>query len=167
MLSLISSVFGFLMSGLPKVFEYFQDRADKAHELKLANIQTERDLAMAREGFIAQQRVEEIRTEQIAMQTDADRQAAALADNSKLMERVSQKVADLNGVVRPMVTFIFVAELVAINFALTLWVFMNGTVVNSIDDLVKVTDVIFSEDEMALLSGIIAFWFGSRQWGKK
>lgn len=167
MLSLISSVFGFLMSGLPKVFEFFQDRADKAHELKLANIQTERDLAMAREGFIAQQRIEEIRTEQIAMQTDADRQAAALADNSKLMERVSQKVADLNGVVRPMVTFIFVAELVAINFALTLWVFMNGTVVNSIDDLVKVTDVIFSEDEMALLSGIIAFWFGSRQWGKK
>jgi hypothetical protein len=27
--------------------------------------------------------------------------------------------------------------------------------------------VVFSEDEMALLSGIISFWFGSRQWGKK
>jgi len=51
MLSLISSVFGFLMSGLPKVLEYFQDRADKAHELKLANIQTERELALAAQGF--------------------------------------------------------------------------------------------------------------------
>ncbi len=35
------------------------------------------------------------------------------------------------------------------------------------NQFVAATDVIFSEDEMALLSGIIAFWFGSRQWGKK
>lgn len=167
MLSLISSVFGFLMSGLPKVLEFFQDRADKAHELKLAGMQTERELALAAQGFVAQQKIEEIRTEQIAMQTDAERQGNALADNSKLMERVSQRVADLNGIVRPMVTFIFVFELVAINFAITLWIFLNGSVVHSIDDLVKVTNIIFSEDEMALLSGIISFWFGSRQWGKK
>jgi hypothetical protein len=76
-------------------------------------------------------------------------------------------VVNLNGVVRPAVTFIFVAELVAINFAITIWVFTSGTVINNIDDLIKVTNVIFSEDEMALLSGIISFWFGSRQWGKK
>lgn len=167
MLSLISSVFGFLMSGLPKVLEFFQDRADKAHELKLAAVQTERELALAREGFIAQQRIEEIKTEQVAMQTDAERQGNALADNSKLMERVSQRVADLNGIVRPLVTFIFVFELVAINFSIALYVFLSGTIIHNIDDLIKVTNVIFSEDEMALLSGIISFWFGSRQWGKK
>jgi hypothetical protein len=36
----------------------------------------------------------------------------------------------------------------------------------SVEQFIAATDVIFSEDEMALLSGIIAFWFGSRQWGK-
>jgi hypothetical protein len=166
MLSLFSSIFGFLMSGLPKVLEYFQDRADKAHELKLASMQTERELALAAQGFVAQQRIEEIKTEQVAMQTDAERQGNALADNSKLMERVSQRVADLNGIVRPAVTFIFVIELFLINLALAGWFMFSGEI-QSVDDMVKAADVIFSEDEMALLSGIISFWFGSRQWGKK
>jgi hypothetical protein len=35
------------------------------------------------------------------------------------------------------------------------------------DDLIRVTDVIFSSDEMAMLGGIIGFWFGSRSWAKK
>jgi hypothetical protein len=166
MLSLISSAIGFFASGLPKVLEYFQDKADKAHELKLAQMQTERELQLAKEGFIAQAKIEEIRTDQIAMQTDAERQGNALADNSKLMERVSQRVADLNGIVRPAVTFIFVIELFLINLALAGWFMFSGEI-QSVDDMIKASDVIFSEDEMALLSGIISFWFGSRQWGKK
>ena len=166
MLSLISSAIGFFASGLPKVLEYFQDKADKAHELKLAQMQTERELQLAKEGFIAQAKIEEIKTEQIAMETDAQRQGNALADNSKLMERVSQRVADLNGIVRPAVTFIFVIELFLINLALAGWFMFSGEI-QSVDDMIKASDVIFSEDEMALLSGIISFWFGSRQWGKK
>lgn len=166
MLSLISSAIGFFASGLPKVLEYFQDKADKEHELKLASMQTERELALAKEGFIAQAKIEEIRTDQIAMQTDAQRQGAALSDNSKLMDRVSQRVADLNGIVRPAVTFIFVFELVMINFALVGWFIFSGEV-QSTEDMIKAADVVFSADEMALLSGIISFWFGSRQWGKK
>jgi hypothetical protein len=35
------------------------------------------------------------------------------------------------------------------------------------DDLIRITDVIFSSDEMAMLGGIIGFWFGSRSWAKK
>jgi len=167
MLSLISSVFGFLMSGLPKVLEYFQDRADKQHELKLASMQTERELALAKEGHIAAARIEEIKTEQIAMQTDAERQGNALSHDKAIMARASVWVVNLNGVVRPLVTFIFVLELFAINIALTAWIFMNGQTIATLDDFVKASNVVFSEDEMALLSGIIAFWFGSRQWGKK
>lgn len=167
MLSLISSVFGFLMSGLPKVLEYFQDKADKAHELKLANMQTERELALAAQGLIAQQRIEEIRTEQVAMQTDAERQGNALAHDKAIMERASQWVVNINGVVRPAVTFLFIFELIAINFALTIWLFMHGETITTVDQLIAASNIIFSEDEMALLSGICAFWFGSRQWGKK
>jgi hypothetical protein len=29
-----------------------------------------------------------------------------------------------------------------------------------------VTEVIFTDDEMAMLGGIIGFWFGSRSWKK-
>ena len=57
MLSLISSAIGFLASGLPQVLNFFQDKADKAQELKLAQMQTERELALAERGFIAQHRL--------------------------------------------------------------------------------------------------------------
>jgi hypothetical protein len=39
--------------------------------------------------------------------------------------------------------------------------------VQNIDDLVRVSTIIFSDDEMAMLGGIIGFWFGSRSWQKK
>jgi len=166
MLSLISSAIGFLASGLPQVLNFFQDKADKAQELKLAQIQTERELALAERGFLAQQKVEEIRTDQIALQTDADRQSAALDHDKAIMARASNWVVNLNGIVRPLVTFLFIVELIAINLALTYWFMASGSV-NSVEDMIKASDIIFSEDEMALLSGICAFWFGSRQWGKK
>ena len=166
MLSLISSAIGFFASGLPKVLEYFQDKADKAHELKLAQMQTERELQLAKEGFIAQAKIEEIRTDQIAMQTDAERQGAALEHDKAIMARASTWVVNLNGIVRPAVTFIFVLELVLINIALISWFMFSGEV-KSTEDMIKAADVVFSADEMALLSGIISFWFGSRQWGKK
>jgi len=166
MLSLISSAVGFLASGLPQILNFFQDKADKAQELKLAQMQTERELALAERGFIAQQKVEEIRTDQIALQTDADRQSAALDHDKAIMARASNWVVNLNGIVRPLVTFLFIIELIAINLALTYWFMASGSV-NSVEDMIKASDIIFSEDEMALLSGICAFWFGSRQWGKK
>jgi len=166
MLSLISSAVGFLASGLPQILNFFQDKADKAQELKLAQMQTERELALAERGFLAQQKVEEIRTDQIALQTDADRQNAALDHDKAIMARASNWVVNLNGIVRPLVTFLFIVELIAINLALTYWFMASGSV-NSVEDMIKASDIIFSEDEMALLSGICAFWFGSRQWGKK
>jgi hypothetical protein len=158
MLSLISSAIGFFASGLPKVLEYFQDKADKAHELKLAQMQTERELQLAKEGFIAQAKIEEIKTEQIAMETDAQRQGAALEHDKAIMARASTWVVNMNGIVRPAVTFIFVVELVLINIALASWFMFSGEV-KSVEDMVRASDVIFSEDEMALLSGIISFLF--------
>ena len=38
---------------------------------------------------------------------------------------------------------------------------------SQIEDIIKYSDIIFSSDEMALLSGIISFWFGRRNWQKK
>jgi hypothetical protein len=167
MLSLISTLGGLLISGLPRVLDFFQDKSDKKHELALAQVQTERELALAREGFIAQQRVEEIRTDQVAMQTEAQMQNAALAHDEKVMEKSSKWVVNYVGTVRPTVTYIFVLELVAINLFLAWNIFVMPGVITNMDDVVKMADVVFSEDEMAMLGGIIGFWFGSRGWSKK
>jgi hypothetical protein len=63
MFTLLTTLISFLAGGLPKLMDYFQDKSDKAHELQLAQMQTERELKMLKEGYIAQARVEEIRTE--------------------------------------------------------------------------------------------------------
>jgi len=166
MLSLISTLGGILASGLPSLLGFFQDKADKKQELELARMQNERELAMAERGYLAQQKVEEIRTDQIAMQAEAQMQNAALAHDQKIMERASTWVVNLNGVVRPAVTFLFVFELIAINLALTYW-FMTSGEVESVKDMIDASEVIFSSDEMAMLGGIVGYWFGSRGWNKK
>ena len=167
MLSLISTLGGLLISGLPKLLEYFQNKADQKHELALARVQTERELQLAAAGFAAQARIEEIRTEQVAMETDARMTEAALAHDAKVLEKASTWVSSYVGTVRPTVTYIFVLELVAINTFMAVYLWNHPTLITSIDDVIRYSDLIFSSDEMAMLGGIIGFWFGSRQWSKK
>jgi hypothetical protein len=167
MLSLFSTLGGLLISGLPKLLEYFQNKADQKHELALAAVQTERELALAAAGFAAQARVEEIRTEQVAMETDARMTEAALEHDAKVLEKASTWVSSYVGTVRPTVTYIFVIELVAINAFMAWYLYQHPTLVTSIDDVIRYADLIFSSDEMAMLGGILGFWFGSRSWSKK
>lgn len=167
MLSLISTLGGLLISGLPKVLEFFQDKADKAHEANLMRLQMERELALAAQGFMAQERIEEIRSEQVAMETTALMTEAALKHDQKVLDRASQWVANYVGTVRPTVTYIFVLELVGINLWLCYFLWMNPQLIHSIDDVLRYADVVFSSDEMAMLGGILGYWFGSRGWSKR
>jgi hypothetical protein len=174
MLSLISTLGGLLISGLPKLLEYFQNKADQKHELALAQMQTERELQMAAAGFAAQARIEEIRTEQVAMQTHAQMAQAeaemvqgAQEHDKAVLAKASTWVANYVGTVRPTVTYIFVFELVCINIFLCFYLYTNPGLITSMDDVLRYADIIFSPDEMAMLGGIIGFWFGSRNWSKK
>jgi hypothetical protein len=167
MLSLFSTLGGLLISGLPKLLEYFQNKADQAHELRLAALQNERELALAAQGFAAQLKIEEVRTDQVAMETDARMTEAALEHDAKVLEKASTWVANYIGTVRPTVTYIFVAELVAINAFMAIYLWQRPDLITSIDDIIRYSDLIFSSDEMAMLGGIVGFWFGSRNWDKK
>ena len=167
MLSLISTLGGLLISGLPRVLDFFQDKNDKKQELDLARLQTERELALAERGFIAQQKIEEIRTDQVAMQSEAQMTVAALDHDKKVLDNASKWVVNYVGTVRPTITYILVLELVAINIWIMWHIFSLPNVLNNIDDVIKFADVVFSESEMSMLGGIIGFWFGSRGWSKK
>ena len=167
MLSLFSTLGGLLISGLPKLLDFFQNKADQKHELALAQIQVQMQLQMMAQGFAAQERIEEIRTDQIAMQSEAQMTEAALKHDEKVLEKASQWVANYVGTVRPTVTYIFVFELCAINAWIAYYIYSRPSLVMNMDDLIRFSDIIFSTDEMAMLGGIIGFWFGSRGWAKK
>ena len=167
MFSLLSTLGGILLSGLPKLLDFFQNKSDQKHEQAMARIQSERELALAAQGFAAQAKVEEIRTEQVAMQTEAQMTSSALEHDQKILEKASQWIANYIGTVRPTVTYIFVLELVAINAFLTYYLFTHPNLIQNIDDVIRFSEIIFSSDEMAMLGGIIGFWFGSRSWQRK
>jgi hypothetical protein len=167
MLSLISTLGGLLISGLPKLLDFFQNKADQKHELALARVQMDLQLQMLAQGYAAQQKIEEIRTDQIAMETDAQMTVAAYDHDKKIMDNASRWVVNFVGTVRPMVTYIFVLELCAINGWIAYYAYSNPQLVMSMEDLIRLSEIIFSTDEMAMLGGIIGFWFGSRSWSKK
>ncbi len=168
MLSLISTLGGLLVSGLPKLLEFFQNKADQSHEIALARLQNEMQLQLAAQGFAAQQRIEEIRTDQVAMESEAKMTEAALKHDEKVMEKASKWAVNYVATVRPTVTYIFVLELVLINIGLAWFLlFKEGLGTLSVDDFIRASDLIFSSDEMAMLGGIIGFWFGSRGWSRK
>ena len=166
MLSLISTLGGILLGGLPKLLDYFQSKQDQKHELALAKAQSERELALAAQGFAAQAKVEEIRSDQIAMQTEAAMTQAALDHDKQVLKSASKWIANYIGTVRPTVTYLFVLELLAINGFLAYYLWSHPELIKNIDDVVKYSELIFSSDEMSMLGGIIGFWFGSRGFKK-
>jgi hypothetical protein len=161
MLSLVSSLLGFAAGGLPKVLDFVQDRGDKKHELAMMAMQRERELALAKEGFIAQAAVEEIKTEQIAMQTQAQEKLAMWKHDMKIGEGASTWVINLRASVRPMVTYLFVGLLIVVDIAGIWYAYSTGVA------FAVAMEMVFSDDEMAILAAIISFWFGSQAFQKK
>ena len=174
MLSLISTLGGLLISGLPKLLDFFQSKQDQKHEQELARLANERDLQMAKEGFLAQQKVEEFRTEQVAMHTqqiamqmEASMTKGAQDHDKAILEKSSTWVANYIGTVRPTVTYLFIFELIGINAWIAWYGWTHPEIMSNMEDFIKFTDIIFTPDEMSMLGGIIGFWFGSRGWQKK
>lgn len=161
MMTLLSTLLGFASGGLPKVLDFFQDRGDKKHELALMTMQREREIALAKEGYIAQARVEEIKTEQIAMQTQAQEKIAMWKHDMKIGEGASTWVINLRASVRPVVTYLFVGLLITVDVAGIWYAYSTGVA------FADAMDQVFSDDEMNILAAIIAFWFGSQAFSKK
>ena len=118
MLTLLSTLISFLMGGLPKILDFFQDKADKLHELQLARLQIERELEMRKLGYEAQERVEHIRSEQLATESAANTTQALIgaqqaeiqaiyAHDTSLNEGTSQWMRNLRASVRPVITYGF------------------------------------------------------------
>lgn len=161
MMTLISTLLGFASGGLPKVLDFVQDRGDKKHELALMAANREREIALAKEGYIAQAQVEEIKTDQIALQTQAQERVAMYKHDMKLGEGASTWVINLRASVRPIVTYIFVGLLVVVDVAGIWYAYSTGV------PFAAAMDMVFSDDEMSILAAIIAFWFGSQAFNKK
>lgn len=159
------------MGGLPKIFDFFQDKSDKKHELELARMQTERELQLVAAGYAAQQKIEDIKLDEIRMQTASDdRQAligaqqaemqAIYAHDTSLNEGTSQWIKNLRASVRPVITYGFFFLLVAIDATLAYKGITSGVEFNVL------ADQLWDNETQSLFASIIAFHFGGRAFGK-
>ena len=171
MLTILSTLISFLMGGLPKFLEFFQDRADKKHELELAQLQIQRELEMRKLGFEAQERVEHIRSEQLQNEAAAATSMAVIgaqqaemqalyAHDTALNEGTSEWMKNLRASVRPVLTYGFFMLLVFVDVA-GFWYGYYMSV--PFDDLLN---MLWDSDTQALFASIIAFHFGGRAFGK-
>jgi len=171
MLTLLSTLISFLMGGLPKLLDFFQDRSDKQHELQLAQLQIQREMELRKLGFEAQERVENIHTQQIEIETkSAEKQSlisaqqaemqAIYAHDTSLNEGTSQWMKNLRASVRPVITYGFFFLLVGIDVALA-WHGINTNV-----NFQDMADQLWDNETQALFASIIAFHFGGRAFGK-
>ena len=127
----------------------------------MAQLQNAQALLMAEKGFVAQEKIAAIELEGTYAETYAQERVALYDHDKKLVEGGSQTVKNWNAMVRPVVAFIFVGELVLINFVSLAWAMYSGV------DFIIASQEVFSTDEMAIVASIIGFYFGSRTWEKK
>lgn len=161
MLTLLSTLLGFFSSGLPKVLDFFQDKSDKKHELELARLQTERELQLAERGYLAQQRVEEIKLEQTETEGFYAERQSLYQHDVEIGKGASQWVVNLRALVRPTITFGLFALLVIVDIAGMVYAWNNGA------SFVTMMDTVWDDDAQAVWASIVAFWFGSQAFHKK
>jgi len=142
MISLLGSLLGFGTSFLPKVFEFFQDKSDKKHELAVMEVQ------IRQQKELATQKLE-------AVNVDADiREIESL---HKSMQPSGVKFIDgLRGSVRPVITYAFFGLFVFVEVSAYLALTAQG--ISALD----AADATFDQDTRALFAAVISFWFGGR-----
>ena len=171
MLTLLSTLISFLMGGLPKILEFFQAKQDKAHELALAQMQITRELELRKAGFEAQERIEHIKSEQLATESAANtaqvligaQQAemqAIYAHDMSLNEGTSTWIKNLRASVRPVITYGFFFLLVFVDLAGFWYGYYMSVPFN------EMLEMLWDSDTQALFASIIAFHFGGRAFGK-
>jgi hypothetical protein len=149
------------MGGLPKLMDFFQDRADKSHELALAQMQTERELTLRKAGLEAQERIEHIQTEQIQITADVAERQALYAHDIAIGQGASQWVINARAMVRPAITyglFILFAFVEIFGF----WFAFYKEVPFEV-----ALDLLWDNETQIIWASVVSFWFGTQAFGKK
>ena len=171
MYTLLSTIVSFLMGGIPKILDFFQDRSDKAHELELAQLQVNKELELRKLGFESQERVEQIHTQQLEIETKSAEKTALIsaqqaemqaiyAHDTSLNEGTSQWMKNLRASVRPVITYGFFGLLCIIDGAL-IYKGLSADV-----SFLELAEQLWDDETQILFASIIAFHFGGRAFGK-
>ncbi len=144
MIALLGSLLGFVGSLVPELFKFWNDKADKAHELaimqlQLQSAQADRDVHL-----------EEIRT------------TADTAESVALYQTYRTGVTWVdayNGTVRPTITYAFFLLYALVKL-------LTFQAIGEHAPLSIYLDILWRQEDQAIFAGIISFYFGQRALAK-
>ena len=148
MLTLLGALFGLLGSFIPELLKFWKQKEDNRHELEILKIQGQ----MAKEQH-------QYRIEEIAANADvASEQAVYKSAEIKYTGiRWIDGIVELwNGIMRPWIATIFVCLYGIVKYAQ--WQLLKAS---DVSDWKAIT-ILWTGDDMAIFSTIIAFYFGGR-----
>lgn len=161
MMTLLTTLISFLSGGLPKLLDFFQDKQDKKHELSMAQLQMEQQMRLQAAGFQSQEHIEEIRTDQISIQTQSAERQALYTHDIEIGKGASQWVIDARAMVRPTITYGLFFLLVGVDVA---GVWYAWTMNASFHDMMQ---LVWDDDTQTIWASVISFWFGTQAFSKK
>lgn len=156
MLTLLSTLVSFLAGGLPKLLGFYQDRADKTHELMMARLQIERELELRKAGFEVQERIEQIQFEGQVVEAEASERAAIYAHDIAIGKGASQWMINMRAGVRPILTYGFFALFTFVEVGAFAYAWYNNI------DFSIMLSHLWNSDTQIIFASIISFHFGGR-----
>lgn len=139
MLTLLGSLLGFLSSGLPKLFEFFQQKQD--NQLKMQMLQAQIDARRSGQEFDLKifHETKDFEEQKLLIQHD-----------------ISMKDNFLSASVRPVITYLFFFIFASVKVSMIWHAVSTGT------DFYNAMQLTWDEETQAIFAAIISFWFGSR-----
>ena len=160
MITLFTTLISFLTGGLPSLLGFFQDKSDKKHELELARLQTERELELLEKGYAAQAHVEEIKTQQVEMQTQVQERQSLYAHDIEISKGSAQWVINSRAMVRPAITyglFLMFAFVDVFGF----WFSFHKDVPFDV-----ALNLLWDDETQIIWASVVSFWFGTQAFKK-
>lgn len=146
--TLLGGLFGGLLRLAPEVFKMFDRANERKHELAMVN--AEMEFAKIK-GEIAMRQVEATMT-----MAEMDTMAAAFKEQSETASNAGWLISAISALVRPLVTYAFLALYAAVKIAAFLIAIdQNG-------DWKEVLVTMWGADDLAVFNMIISFWFVGR-----
>jgi hypothetical protein len=149
---MIETLFGGLLGGVfrlaPEVLKFFDRANERKHEAQMLELQIQHaKIQAAQQVKVAEYTLEA---------AELDAMGVALEEQGRTARAAGKVIAALSALVRPAVTYAFVIAYFLVKFA------AFGLAMNQDGNWREVLLSIWNQDDMAMLSLILTFWFVGR-----
>lgn len=166
MIAFFSALLGFISSCVPDFIKLFRDGRDRAHEITLLKLQMDYDRERLAAAATQQRERHAVQLEAIAMHADATEQTAL---NARMKDNLTgiHWVDGLAGSVRPIITYAFFALYFVVKLAQFRLLIDPALPWQHSLSSSQAMVALWTEEDVAIFSAVIAFWFGHRAMTKK